>query len=119
MSRLTIPLALSLLLMTYVPHAFAETASHLSIQGHVQHVHYRLWARQNAIELGLRGWVRNLRDGSVEAVLIGSDKAIAAMITASRQGPQSASVTTISQRPATQVERDKALGSFLILKTER
>ncbi len=121
MHRLTVLFGLGLLLISS-PQASAATAWHLSIQGSVQHVHYRLWARQKAIELGLKGWVRNRRDGTVEAVLIGSDDAIAAMIAASRRGPSSASVTTIGQRPATQAERDEAqpsLGSFLILKTAR
>ncbi|MER8490903.1 acylphosphatase [Mesorhizobium australicum] len=65
------------------------------IFGTVQGVGYRAWARGEATRLGLLGWVRNERDGSVTAWLTGADAAIAAMIERLRQGPPCASVSRI------------------------
>jgi acylphosphatase len=63
--------------------------------GRVQGVGYRLWAVETAASLGLRGWVRNRSDGTVEMLLTGPEDAVAAMIEASRRGPRAARVTTI------------------------
>jgi acylphosphatase len=79
----------------------SDTAVHLRIEGRVQGVAYRDWATREALNLGLRGWVRNRRDGSVEALLIGPQAAIDAMIQACWQGPRLASVTAITPSPAT------------------
>jgi acylphosphatase len=68
----------------------------LRITGRVQGVGYRAWAMGTARRLGLRGWVRNRRDGSVEALVTGDDDAIAAMIEACREGPFSASVSKVA-----------------------
>jgi len=70
-------------------------AVHLRITGRVQAVGYRAWAIGEAQRLGVRGWVRNRADGSVEALVIGDDDAIAAMIEACRRGPPAAHVTEI------------------------
>jgi acylphosphatase len=67
----------------------------LDIGGRVQGVAYRAWAVRTAAALGLRGWVRNRRDGSVEALVSGTDAAVAAMIEACRQGPTAAHVTEL------------------------
>ena len=56
---------------------------------------------KRARELGLQGWVRNRRDGAVEAVFAGPGEAVAKMIEACRQGPYGAHVTGIDQRPGT------------------
>jgi len=66
------------------------------IEGRVQGVWYRGWCRENAIELGLSGWVRNRRGGNVEAVLTGESEAVDAMITRCWQGPGQANVTDIN-----------------------
>jgi acylphosphatase len=58
----------------------------------VQGVGYRAWATRVAGELGLRGWVRNRRDGSVEMLLIGTLEVVTAMIEAARRGPPAARV---------------------------
>jgi acylphosphatase len=67
----------------------------LRIAGRVQGVGYRAWAWQTAAGLGLRGWVRNRADGTVEALVIGADDAVAAMIEACRDGPSAARVRDI------------------------
>ncbi|MFN3461741.1 MAG: acylphosphatase [Oceanibaculum sp.] len=72
-----------------------EQAVRLSIQGRVQGVWYRAWTVREAEALGLRGWVRNRRDGSVEAVLVGPASAVEAMIEACRKGPPAARVDEV------------------------
>jgi acylphosphatase len=68
----------------------------LRITGRVQGVGYRAWAIETARRLGLRGWVRNRGDGSVEALVTGDDDAVAAMIEACRDGPFSARVAQVA-----------------------
>lgn len=68
----------------------------LTITGRVQGVGYRFWTERTAAGLGLRGWVRNRRDGSVELQAAGEDAAIAALIEACREGPRAALVTDVT-----------------------
>ena len=68
---------------------------HLRIAGRVQGVGYRAWVIESARRLGLRGWVRNRADGSVEALVIGADDLVAAIIEACREGPFAARVTEV------------------------
>jgi acylphosphatase len=68
----------------------------LRLTGRVQGVGYRLWAVEIATALGLRGWVRNRTDGSVEMLLSGTQEAIAATIEACRRGPPGARVDDIT-----------------------
>ena len=68
----------------------------LRITGRVQGVGYRAWAIETAARLGLRGWVRNRRDGSVEALVIGDEDGVAAMIEACRNGPFAARVIDVA-----------------------
>jgi acylphosphatase len=70
-------------------------AARLKITGRVQGVGYRAWAFETAVRLRLRGWVRNHGDGSVEALVIGREDAVAAMIEAARKGPFAARVSEI------------------------
>jgi acylphosphatase len=65
---------------------------HVVIRGRVQGVGYRAWTQYTALDRGLDGWVRNRRDGSVEAVFAGAPEAVAAMIEACRRGPPGALV---------------------------
>ena len=67
----------------------------LIIEGRVQGVWYRGWCRENALELGLDGWVRNRYGGNVEAVLKGEAGAVDAMIALCWQGPGYAQVVNI------------------------
>jgi acylphosphatase len=69
----------------------------LRIEGRVQGVGYRDWMLREAIRLGLHGWVRNRRDGSVEALVDGEEGAVRAMLTACRRGPPLARVDRIEE----------------------
>jgi acylphosphatase len=71
---------------------------HVNVQGLVQGIGYRAWTEQAALERGLEGWVRNRRDGSVEAVFAGPAETVAAMVEACREGPWGARVDALSQR---------------------
>ena len=91
-----------------------EKTVRLRITGEVQGVGYRLWATRTAGHLGLRGWVRNRFDGSVEVLVTGAPDAVAALIEACRQGPRAARVTAVTVSDA---EDDGSLG-FGALPTE-
>jgi acylphosphatase len=67
----------------------------LIVHGRVQGVWYRGWAVDEARALGLSGWVRNRRDGSVEMLLEGGEEAVAAMIERCHVGPPAARVDRI------------------------
>jgi acylphosphatase len=64
----------------------------LRVRGRVQGVAFRAWTADMAHELGLSGWVRNRRDGSVEALLAGRRDVVEAMIARCREGPPAARV---------------------------
>ncbi len=66
----------------------------------MQGVGYRAWAAHQAFTRGLAGFVRNRRDGSVEALVVGTADAVEAMLEACRQGPPAAVVVHIEQREA-------------------
>ena len=66
------------------------------ISGRVQGVGFRLWVEAEAVSRGLAGWVRNRRDGSVEAVFSGKADAVDAMLEACRKGPSMALVTDVA-----------------------
>ena len=70
--------------------------AHLFISGIVQGVGYRYHCRRQAQTLGLAGWVRNLDDGRVEAVLQGSREQVESMIRWCYRGPSEARVTDIA-----------------------
>lgn len=71
------------------------TAKHLIIQGRVQGVFYRGWTVRTAQALGLAGWVRNLANGDVEALVQGHSVDVARFIDLAWQGPASARVDQI------------------------
>jgi len=72
----------------------------VTIRGRVQGVGYRAWVEYQAMASGLEGWVRNRRDGSVEALFAGSDRAVADMVALCRHGPPSARVAAVLDEPA-------------------
>jgi acylphosphatase len=67
----------------------------LLIFGRVQGVFYRNWATGEARALGLRGWIRNCGDGSVEAMAFGEAEAVDAFVARCRKGPPAAVVERI------------------------
>ena len=71
---------------------------HVVIRGRVQGVGYRAFVADEAARRGIEGWVRNRRDGTVEALFAGSSETIAAMIEACRNGPWGARVDGIAER---------------------
>ncbi|KAJ4971241.1 hypothetical protein NE237_004340 [Protea cynaroides] len=70
------------------------------IKGRVQGVFYRNWTVENASELGLKGWVRNRRDGSVEALFSGNPDSLQEMEQRCRRGPPDAMVTSLQVFPS-------------------
>jgi acylphosphatase len=80
----------------------------------VQGVGYRLWATRTAASLGLRGWVRNRLDGTVEALVTGAPERVEAMIDACWRGPRAAQVSEVTAVPDFD---DGSLG-FIALPTE-
>src|SRR5262245_4291612 len=73
---------------------------HVMIRGTVQGVGYRRWVALEAEARKIEGWVRNRRDGAVEAVFAGTLAAVTAMIHACRKGPALARVTAVDVQEA-------------------
>jgi len=84
------------------------------IDGRVQGVGYRAWVETEAMSRGLSGWVRNRRDGTVEAAFQGDEASVAAMIAACRSGPRMARVENVD---VTALETEKVLDGFRTLPT--
>jgi acylphosphatase len=76
----------------------AQSIRHVVIHGMVQRVGFRAWTEYTAAEHRLEGWVRNRRDGTVEAVFAGPADKVAIMIRACRVGPRGARVTAVDDR---------------------
>ena len=70
-------------------------AKHLKISGRVQGVGFRYSMSEEAERLGVTGWVRNRRDGTVEAVIDGAPDAVEGILAWARRGPRGASVTEV------------------------
>ncbi|MFO7296826.1 MAG: acylphosphatase [Proteobacteria bacterium] len=68
---------------------------HVRIEGRVQGVGFRAWVADEAHALGLSGWVRNRRDGTVEALFGGDVEAVAEMLRRCEKGPPAARVTGV------------------------
>ena len=76
------------------------TARRLVISGRVQGVGYRDWMVSRARRLGLSGWVRNLGEGTVEALVDGDEPAVEELLRQCRRGPPLAHVTDIVEQLA-------------------
>jgi len=85
--------------------------AHVFVSGRVQGVWFRASTRDKAEELSLKGWVRNLPDGRVEAIFEGDDRAVEEMVEWCRHGPPMARVDTVD------IEYEKPQGerSFRII----
>ena len=71
---------------------------HVLVRGKVQGVGFRAFVEHHALQRGLAGWVRNRRDGSVEALFAGPAKSVEGVIAACRIGPHSGRVDALDQR---------------------
>ncbi|MGB7572155.1 MAG: acylphosphatase [Methanothrix sp.] len=67
-------------------------AVHVRVSGRVEGVYYRAFTRNKAIALGVKGWVRNVPGGGVEAVLEGDRKTVGELLKAMKTGPTGAIV---------------------------
>lgn len=74
------------------------------ITGRVQGVGFRVWTRNEAVKLGLAGWVRNERDGSVVALIAGPAPAVSAMMERFRHGPSGALVADVDEQAAADLD---------------
>jgi acylphosphatase len=81
---------------------------HVFVSGRVQGVFFRPWTEDTARELGLKGWVRNLPDGRVEAVFEGEKSKVERMVELCRKGPPHAKV----ERLHVSGEAPSGLGGF-------
>lgn len=82
----------------------SDVIRYVIVRGQVQGVGYRAFVEDEAALRGLEGWVRNRRDGAVEAVFAGPAEEVMLMIEACRKGPWSARVDGVDQRDATREE---------------
>jgi acylphosphatase len=75
-------------------------AIHVIVRGRVQGVGFRAFVEHQALSHGIEGWVRNRRDGTVEAVFAGEPASVEAMVAACKIGPLSGRVDDVEQRDA-------------------
>jgi acylphosphatase len=88
------------------------------MHGRVQGVGFRAWVHHHAELNGLDGWVRNRRDGTVEAVFRGPDHLVEAMLKACGQGPRGSVVERIETLPGKDADiEQRAAGRFEVLGT--
>ncbi|MFT5539829.1 MAG: acylphosphatase [Alphaproteobacteria bacterium] len=93
-------------------------AIHVRIRGKVQRVRFRQWIVEEATKRGLRGWVRNRSDGTVEAVISGEMNTVRAMVRTCYQGPPKAEVRQVVQIPGEYRPTDDDFGpEFKILES--
>lgn len=92
---------------------------HVIMRGRVQGVGYRAFVADEAMSRGIQGWVRNRRDGTVEALFAGPVETLEGMIEACRKGPWGARVDAIDQREATpdELKQRRAGEDFSVLPT--
>lgn len=79
-------------------------AKHVYIEGRVQGVGYRASFAALANGLGISGWVRNRKDGAVEALVDGADEALERLLNWARQGPPASQVDKITVTDTNQME---------------
>ena len=91
-----------------------ETQAHAFISGRVQGVSFRYYTYHEALKLGLSGWVRNLRDGRVEAVFAGEREAVEKILDWCKEGPPAARVDDVD---AVMEDRTEDLDGFHVHPT--
>jgi acylphosphatase len=96
-----------------------DTIVRLRVTGLVQGVGFRAFVEAQARRLGVRGWVRNRRDRSVETVVAGPPDSVGEMIVACRRGPRGAQVETVevTEALAGDLGTDSRGKSFRVLPT--
>ena len=72
-----------------------KTRAHVVVSGRVQGVFFRAATKREAESLGVKGWVRNLPDGKVEAVFEGEEDVVKMLVDYSKQGPPRAKVSSV------------------------
>ncbi len=93
-------------------------AMHVRIRGRVQGVNFRSWIQAEATRRGLKGWVRNRSDGTVEAVFSGEMQTVRTMADSCQHGPSKAHVTQVVRIPGEFRPTDDDFGiEFRILPT--
>lgn len=88
----------------------ASTARHLRVHGRVQGVGYRQSLVREATRLGLRGWVRNRSDGTVEALAAGPAAALDALLAWAHRGPPAAAVLRVDVQAPGETDAAEAAG---------
>ena len=98
----------------------SEAIRHVRVRGQVQGVGFRMFVEDAAALHGVAGWVRNCRDGSVEAVFAGSTEAVRAVVEACRRGPRGAWVEAVDENEASAelLTRCHPSERFSVLRTE-
>jgi acylphosphatase len=98
----------------------SEAVRHVRVRGQVQGVGFRMFVEDAAAMHGVAGWVRNRRDGSVEAVFAGTPEAVRAVVEACRRGPRGAWVEALdeSEANAELLARRHPGERFSVLRTE-
>ena len=96
-----------------------QNIRHVVVRGRVHGVGFRAFVEYEALRRGIEGWVRNRRDGTVEAVVAGPEKSVNELIETCRHGPLPAHVDAIDQREATSDELKARAQSelFSVLRT--
>jgi acylphosphatase len=96
-----------------------ETVQHLFVSGRVQGVGFRDSMQRRAQELGVHGWVRNRRDGRVEAIVAGGRERVDELLEWARSGPPLASVSDVTARARTITELRRARASDTDINPDR
>lgn len=89
-------------------------AVHVIVSGRVHGVGFRAWTAEEARPLSVTGWVRNLRDGTVEAVFCGTEDSVDEMVDRVKVGPLGARVEQV----ATRMWDGTNFDTFAILSTQ-
>ncbi len=86
---------------------------HVTVTGRVQGVGFRFFVQREALKHGLHGWVRNRRDGMVEAVFAGTPEQIETILAACKKGPPASHVNKVDVADASAVELKMVLAGEL------